>query len=94
VAGMTESNTVGFATDLTSGQWSVCDDPAEAPRFIAKAAHLASNTPKPVDRPWHYGDTLIKSMAKGWQGQAIWGTNRNTWIKFRAVHLTGKDAER
>jgi hypothetical protein len=84
-AGITETNTIGFATDLTSGRWSVCDDPAEAARFIAKAEHLAVNPPKPIDRPWQYGDTLMTSMAKGWQGQPIWGTNRNTWIKFRAV---------
>ncbi|HMJ64798.1 MAG TPA: serine/threonine-protein kinase, partial [Candidatus Binatia bacterium] len=85
VAGMTESNTIAFATDLTNGRWSVCDDPTEAARFIAKAEHLAINPPKPIDRPWHYGDTLMTSMAKGWQGQPIWGTNRNTWIKFRAA---------
>ena len=85
VGGVKDDGSMGFASDLGSGRWSVCDHWPDVPRFISDAGYLSKNGARPVDRPWHYGDDLIKGMVKGWDGSAVWGTNRNTWIKFRAL---------
>jgi hypothetical protein len=85
VGGVKEDGSQGFASELGSGRWSVCDNPSDVNRFISDAGYLSKNPARPVERPWQYGDDLMKGMVKGWDGSAIWGTNRNTWIKFRAL---------
>jgi serine/threonine protein kinase len=88
VAGVKDDSSIGFVSELETGRWSVCDNPADAPRFISQRDYLAGNRAQPVARPWVHGDNVIKGFVKGWQGQGIWGTNRNTWIKFRAVKIS------
>jgi serine/threonine protein kinase len=88
VAGVKDDNSVGFVSELESGRWSVCDDPGDAPRFISQRDSLANNRAQPVIRPWVHGDNVIKGFVKDWEGRGIWGTNRNTWIKFRAVKIS------
>lgn len=82
--GMTDDSTVGFTTERSTGQWSCCDDPAEVRRFIAERDHLATNAPEAVENSWEAGEENLRSLVSDWQGQPIWGTSKNTWIKFIA----------
>lgn len=84
VAGFDPRGAVRFTTELQSGRWSVCDQPGEAPQFIAAPDYLADNLARPVERRWTRGDDLIRGRVRNWSGEPLWGTNRNTWIKFRA----------
>ena len=91
-AGVRDDNTIGFVSELESGRWSACDNPADVPKFIAQRDYLADRRAQSITKPWAHGDNIVKELTKGWQtegvgwqGQGIWGTNRNTWIKFRAV---------
>jgi hypothetical protein len=92
VVGIREDNTIGFVSELESGRWSVCDNPGDAPKFIGQRDYLASNPAQPVSKPWAHGDNMLKEFIRSsppnglvTPPQAVWGTNRNTWIKFRAV---------
>jgi serine/threonine protein kinase len=85
VAGIKEDRTIGFVSELDSARWSVCDNPGDAPKFIAQRDYLAANRAQAISKPWVHGDNMLKDFAREWQGQPLWGTNRNTWIKFRAV---------
>jgi serine/threonine protein kinase len=92
VAGIREDNRIGFVSELESGRWSVCDNPGDVPKFIAQRDYLAANLAQPVGKPWAHGDNMLKEFIRSsppdglvTPPQAIWGTNRNTWIKFRAV---------
>lgn len=85
VAGIkTDETTIGFTTELTSGRWSCCDNPSNVARFISDRDFLASNAARPVERPWHEGDKFMRQRAKQWSGTPLWGTTRNTWVKFIA----------
>jgi hypothetical protein len=84
VAGFDPGNAISFVTELESGRWSVCDLPGQAPRFIAEQDYLTNNLARPVERRWTRGDELIRGRVPGWPGEPLWGTNRNTWIKFVA----------
>ncbi|HEX4647155.1 MAG TPA: J domain-containing protein [Verrucomicrobiae bacterium] len=83
--GIGENGAVGFSSELQSGHWSFCDDPAEVTRFIAEPGYMATNHARAVERPWGRGDDIMKGFNRDWQGQPLWGTNRNTWLKFVAV---------
>lgn len=87
-AGVKEDTTIGFVSELDSGRWSACDSPGDVPKFIAQRDYLAANRAQAVAKPWVHGENIIKDFAKEWQGQPLWGTNRNTWIKFRAVNIS------
>jgi hypothetical protein len=89
VAGMRRSGAIGFVSELQNGQWSCCDDPADAAQFIAAPDYLASNRVRPIARLWGQGLEQMKGLAKNWHGQPIWGTNGSTWIKFRAPRGNG-----
>jgi len=84
-AGVKGNQTIAFASELESGRWSFCDDARDVTRFIAEPEFLAANRALAVERRWTRGDELMKDFVKQWQGQPVWGTNRNTWIKFRAM---------
>lgn len=84
VAGVHADDTVAFASELESGRWSTCDNFKDVPRFIKQRDYLANQRAYAVTQQWVHGDGLLRQAAKGWSGQPIWGTNRNTWIKFRA----------
>lgn len=85
VAGMMDDEkTIGFTTELTSGRWSCCDNPNNVARFISERDYLTANTARAVERPWHEGDEFLRGFAKEWSGTPIWGSTRNTWLKFVA----------
>jgi len=85
VAGIQKDETsVGFTTQLDSGRWSCCDNPSNVARFISDRDFLTSNAAQPVKRPWHEGDRIMSRHVKGWAGSPLWGSTRNTWIKFVA----------
>jgi len=79
-----DETSVGFTTELDSGRWSCCDNPGNVARFISDRDFLASNSAQPVQRPWHEGDRIMSRHVKGWSGAPLWGSTRNTWIKFVA----------
>jgi hypothetical protein len=82
-AGCFAPNEFGFQSDLTSGQWSACDSPREADRFIEERDHLRHRGVKLVSQPWSDGTPLMRSLAGSeWNGTPIWGGRRNTWIKL------------
>lgn len=85
VGGVTADGSIAFVSELESGRWSACDNPADVARFIKQRDFLAERRVHPVTRPWAHGDGILKQAVNGWNGQPVWGTNRNTWIKFRAV---------
>jgi len=85
VAGVNDDGWVGINSEENE-QWSVCEDPGLAPRFIAEPDFLATNYAQRIAEPWNGGDAMIR---KNWAGEPIWGspTNRNIWIKFSAKAL-------
>ena len=82
VAGLIAQGECGFVSDLSSGNWSSCDNAALAEKFIAQKGYLANHRAVPVDRPWHEGTGLMKRYAgESWNGEPVWGRERSTWIK-------------
>lgn len=82
VAGIFSRDHFGFVSELVSGDWSVCDDPAQVRQFITHKNYLRHNRAVPVERPWHEGIELMKSHAgETWPGAPLWGRERSTWIK-------------
>ncbi len=73
---------VGMTSEVGS-RWSACDDPSQVARFIAERDYLRSSAVKPVLVPWQDGDALMEKHA-GSSAEAIWGSCRNTWLKFVA----------
>jgi hypothetical protein len=82
-AGLIAKGEFGFVSELSSGDWSVCDQPSLAEKFIAQKDFLSDHRAAPVDRPWHEGTGLMKRYAgASWHGDPIWGRERSTWIKI------------
>ena len=75
---------VAFTTERDSGRWSCCDDTEKVSEFVGDREYLARNPAQPIANPWGDGDRLMGQVADGWTGTPIWGTSRNTWIKFVA----------
>jgi len=92
VGGVNADDSIGFVSELESGRWSACDNPGDAPRFIRQRDYLADRRVHSVTQPWAHGDEILKQGISGWNGQPVWGTNRNTWIKFRAVSVPSNAA--
>jgi hypothetical protein len=84
VAGVKEGSGTAFTTELTTGRWTCCDDPSQAAAFIADPRFLQDQLAHKIQTPWDQGDALINQHADGWNGSAIWGESRNTWIRFVA----------
>jgi hypothetical protein len=84
VAGVREDGSLAFVSE-ESPQWSVCEDPGLAPRFIAEPDFFATNRAQRIASPWAGGDNMITAKVQNWNGYAIWGspTNRNIWLKYR-----------
>lgn len=82
LAGCFALNEFGFVSDRASRQWSACDNPADAGRFIARKAFRSRQPAQVVDNPWTDGDVLMRVHAgENWSGTPLWGKERNTWIK-------------
>jgi hypothetical protein len=85
VAGMKDSSPrIGFTTELTSGKWSCCDDPSRVSRFLSDPNYLRTQPARSIPTLWGGGDPLMNQLVDGWTGTPLWGTTRNTWIKFVA----------
>lgn len=85
--GVGEDASLAFVSE-ESPQWSVCEEPGEAPRFIAEPGFQSDRPVRRIEKPWSGGDKMISSKVPGWNGHAIWGdpTNRNIWLKFRVPY--------
>ena len=82
LAGCFAPNEYGFVSDRASRQWSACDSPREAGRFIAQRSYHDRSAVQIVDNPWPEGDNLMRQYAgSNWSGTPVWGKARNTWIK-------------
>jgi hypothetical protein len=81
-AGVLTTNKFGFVTSLSSNGWSVCDDLASVPRFIAEKDYFQDHRPMIPEHPWQDGIKYMKQFAGDkWNGDSIWGWSPNTWIK-------------
>ena len=74
----------GFTTEVTTGSWSACDDIAAVPGFIADPLSDAARLANVIEKQWDLGKAHMDRIAGNWMGSAIWGSSRNTWIKYRA----------
>ncbi len=82
VAGCLTHNEFGFVSKAEDGNWSVCDSPSEVDAFISEAKRLRHRSVRRIDAPWDQGAARMKEHAGDrWDGDAIWGNSRNTWIK-------------
>jgi hypothetical protein len=68
---------------LQSSRWSCCDDVAQAERFIADPDYLSTNLVHAIEHPWSGGEERMRHLTGHWMGTPVWGTSRNTWIKYR-----------
>ncbi len=81
-AGCFAQGEFGFVSSTETGDWSACDDPKDADRFIAKKSFLRHRPARAVSRPWHEGTPLMTAHAgAGWNGTPVWGASRNCWVK-------------
>jgi hypothetical protein len=83
-AGMKANLEVGFVSEAESGRWLACDEPGEVPSFIAHPETLSRMPAQPIKAKWDQGDARMNSLTDGWKGSAVWGSSRNTWIKYVA----------
>jgi hypothetical protein len=83
-AGMKSGTGVTFVSDTASERWSYCDDPGQVAAFLSDPGYLARQAVRPIDLKWDQGDSRMSGLAAGWKGSAIWGTSRNTWLKYVA----------
>lgn len=83
-AGMKVNLGVGFVSEAESGRWLACDEPGGVASFIAHPVTLHQTSARPIDVKWDQGDARMNSLTDGWKGSAVWGTSRNTWIKYVA----------
>jgi hypothetical protein len=82
VAGCFAPDEFGFVSDRASRQWSACDSPRDAGKFIARRSYMSSHPVQIIEVPWSDGDALMRADAgANWSGSPVWGKARNTWIK-------------
>lgn len=72
-----------LSSQTRSGDWSACDDLAQAAKFVADREHLRDKKPRPIANPWDRGDKEIARAVPDFDGEGVWGdpTSRSTWIK-------------
>jgi hypothetical protein len=75
---------VVFASQTTGGEWSACDDVAQAARFISERDHLRDRKAQRVKKEWDRGDREMHRVCPDFTGEGVWGNpdSRSTWIKF------------
>ena len=82
VAGMTDKGEAAFVSRINDPRWTCCDDPEKVAAFIANRDQDGEPM-RPVDKAWQDGPRMMHDHAyRGWNGEAVWGNSRNTWIKF------------
>lgn len=81
-AGCFATNEFGFVSKADDGNWSACDSPADADAFISDPTYLQHRPVRIPETVWREGAARMKDHAGDrWNGDAIWGNSRNTWIK-------------
>lgn len=71
----------GFVSGL-SGDWSACDLPQAADRFIQKPRYLRHQAVTAIGNPWADGTPMMHAHAgPAWDGVPIWGGDSSTWLK-------------
>jgi len=82
-AGLQDENKFVFVSKISSADWSACDDPSSADRFIAEKNFLSDRPAREIAKPWGDGDRLMKKYAgDSWFGEPLWGRASDTWIKY------------
>ena len=76
------NGTIAFVSETQSGRWLACDDLTELPRFIAERDYLSDRKAQRPTKEWDGGDVRMRQRVPGWNGEAVWGTSRSTWIKY------------
>jgi hypothetical protein len=73
-----------FSSQSGDGNWSACDDVAQAAKFIGERDAGRDRKPQAVKKEWDQGDKQIHKLCPDFTGEAIWGDpeSKSTWIKF------------
>src|SRR5205085_771510 len=82
-AGLLDDDHVAFVSETKSGRWLACDDVRDVPKFIADKNYLAESKAQAIEKRWDQGDDQMKQRVPTWNGEAVWGTSRSTWIKYQ-----------
>ncbi|HEX8297116.1 MAG TPA: hypothetical protein VF593_12500, partial [Chthoniobacteraceae bacterium] len=86
VAGCLAHNEFAFTSDPASSNWSFCDDPTKAVKFIKQRNAGRAVRALEIDKPWSEGNDFIRNFAgDDFGGKPLWGRERSTWIKFVAL---------
>ena len=89
VAGCFAPNEFGFVSGPASPEWSVCDNPKAAARFIHRRNAGTKTRAQTIAKPWGEGDHYLRQFAgEGFNGKALWGGAPSTWIKFVAAQVS------
>ncbi|MBI1177459.1 hypothetical protein GC207_08475 [bacterium] len=81
-AGVLWPNEFGFVSETESGNWSACDNPANAIRFVQEKPFLRDDKAQPISSLWTLGTPQMKKFAgDNWAGEPLWGLTRDTWLK-------------
>ncbi len=83
VAGCYAKDEFGFVSTRDGAQWSACDNAKDSEKFITKKEWGRNRPVSKPEKDWDFGLTGMKSCAGDhWNGQSVWGSSRNTWIKI------------
>jgi hypothetical protein len=81
-AGVLQTNEFGFVSQLEAGNWSACDDPHKARRFIEEKNYLQQNKAQLISLIWQDGTPKMKQLVgESWTGEPLWGLSCDTWLK-------------
>jgi len=82
-AGVFDKGEFGFVSELGTDNWSACDNPAKANKFVAKKDFMSDKPVQKITNAWGDGQGLMKNFAgDSWNGDPIWGHSRDTWLKY------------
>ena len=82
-AGLFEKNEFGFVSNARSGDWSACDDPSHAAKFVSRKTYMTDCPAQKIANPWSDGLHLMRQHAgDDWAGDPIWGRTCDTWLKL------------
>lgn len=83
LSGFLEGDPHALFSHPQSPNWSHCNNPTLAMKFIRNREHGSDLRALPVERPWDEGDSYIRRYAgPSFPGKAIWGDDTTTWLKL------------
>lgn len=84
LSGFMDGDRHALVSHPQSSQWSYCDNPTLAMKFIRERDEGAKRNALAANRKWEEGDTFIRKYAgPSFPGEAIWGGENSTWLKLR-----------